>query len=417
MHKINLSAHRNYLLVIALLPVLVLSFNINNWKVEALRVMVQDQDENQQDYDFLFADRNLKQIQLENRFNAIQNVRNVTDNYKDINYLDIKNVKFLYDNTNGSIIAEIVFNKERNSKFAEGTTYGMAININPFQNSSKPEITDADYIYKFIFINGSWNKVLGIQHSHGEEEHFPPEKLEQNNPLNAGGDYTRMKFNTAKIGSPEEFQVQFFASSNVKISSSLNYTLVDVVPWIEVPQSTVSLSLDPDVSKVYPWDTKKVDIVISSNSKASTDYVIFSPDLKCSNDYLPYGSLLPYGSRPCWILDEHSTIVSPAKKSHSIHAALITRNLTGQSITVTLPATDITTNGPGVTAESKDISQTWHFRVGSPYSDFIESGLDFPNKYSYIIGLIAAIGTFISGIFVSKEKTSERVKKFFESLK
>ena len=308
MHKINWPAQRNYLLVIALLPVLLLFFNINNWKVEALRVMVQDQDENQQDYDFLFADRNLKQIQLENRFNATQNVTKVTDNYKDINYLDIKNVKFLY--ANGSIIAEIVFNKERNSKFAEGTTYGMAININPFQNPSKPEITDADYIYKFIFINGSWNKVLGIQHSHGEEEHFPPEKLEQNNPLNAGADYARMNFNTAKIGSPEEFQVQFFASSNVKISNSLNYTLVDVVPWIEVPQSTVSLSLNPDVSKVYPWDTKKLDIVITSTSKASTDKVVFSPDLKCSNDsYLPYGSLLPYGSQPCWILDENSTIV------------------------------------------------------------------------------------------------------------
>jgi hypothetical protein len=423
-----LNVTRNYVLIVTFLSLLALSFNIENQEVKASRVIVQDEDEHGQNNDFIFTDENMKQKRLENLTAVTGNISNVTGNYRNISYIDIKNVKFLYDNSNGTIIADIVINKEPYDDFAEGTTYGMAININPFQNSSNPEIADADYLYRFIFNNGSWNKVLGIQHTHGEEQPFAREKLEPSNPLNAKERYIRMPFNTAKIGNPEEFQVQFFASTKVKINST-NYTLVDVVPWIEIPPSTVKLALDPEVTKVYPQDKKKVDIVLNTTSRVSSDIVRLCQNDECSNDpnscSLGELSLLARVlnnkefcvdfircSTYCWIFDEKAAKISPEKNTYAIHAMLITKDITPPSLGVTLTAKDSPSTGLGVVQEEKDISHTWHFAVGSYHSDFILSALDFPNKYPYIIGLVTSIGTFFFGLFLDKGSVSSKIKNF-----
>jgi len=422
-----LNITKNYVLIITLLSLLALSVNIENQQINASGVIVQDEDEHIHDNDFIFTDENIKQKRLENRTAVTDNIKNLTDNYRNISYIDIKNVKFLYDNSNGTIIADIAINKEPYDDFAEGTAYGMAININPFQNSSNPEIADADYLYRFIYNNGSWNKVLAILHTNGGEQQFAPEKLEPSNPLNAKEHYIRMTFNTAKIGNPDEFQVQFFASTNVKINST-NYTLTDLVPWIEIPQSTVKLALDPEVTNVYPQDKKMVDIVLNTNSRVSSDFVRLCQNEQCSNDpnscslrELSLFARVLYSkdfcvdfitcSNYCWIFDEKAAKISPEKNTYAIHAMLITKDIMPPSLGVTLNARDSSSTGLGVLQEEKDISHTWHFAVGSHQSDFIMSALDFPNKYPYIIGLVTSIGTFFFGLFMNKPSVFKKNNK------
>ncbi len=141
-----------------------------NSNIQALNVVVDDEDDSLVNHDFIVTDENMNPVILGGNRTAILNsIEKETAKYEKLNHVDIQNVKFFYDKGNKTTFSQIAI-KPGNYGYTEGTTYGMAININPFLNSSMPQITDADYIYKFVFNKGNWYEILAVQHTPGEQE-------------------------------------------------------------------------------------------------------------------------------------------------------------------------------------------------------------------------------------------------------
>ena len=112
----------------------------------------------------------------------------------------------------------------------------MAININRFPNPFEPRITDADYVYRYVYSKGTLYKVLSIRHSGGEQKSFAPDKIQSRN-INLREHFIRLEFDTTKIGKPDSFQVQFFAWTSPSLGSNQSYSFIDIIPWIEVPNA------------------------------------------------------------------------------------------------------------------------------------------------------------------------------------
>lgn len=367
-----------------------------NWDVQALNVVVDDEDDSLLNHDFMVTDENINPVLLGNdRIKILGLIENETTNYETLNHIDIQNVKFFYDKGNKTIFTEIAI-KAGNYSYTDGTTYGMAININPFLNPSSPQITDADYVYKFIFNNGTWSEILGVQHTPGEQKMLSTSLVNISKFLNETENYIRMNFHMNRIGSPEDFQAQFFASGNVNIPTGKSYTLTDVIPWIEVPTATISLSLEPEISKVYPQQKLHENIIINSTSKIAHKVQLCQNE-KCDGSPVVCSTF-------CWEFERVGAILIPPSNLDSISAILTANNTNKISQDFRLSARDFQLESAGIFNRPTDISKTWHVRVGEFWSDLLLGILDIPKKYPYIIGIISSTLSFFIGVYVSKHQ-------------
>jgi len=105
-------------------------------------------------YDFRFID-NTQKIYTENYTKVILPLKNNTDNFRNFSYLDVHGIKFSF--LNGIIKAVIAINNKASIPFhfEDGDTYGMALNIGDFSNTTLPQMNEADYIYELQFKNNS----------------------------------------------------------------------------------------------------------------------------------------------------------------------------------------------------------------------------------------------------------------------
>ena len=383
--------HETELLVMCLLMLFIFVFSMNSKNVEALRLIVHDEDESQFNQDFLLADEDMNPLADQTaRIVTLNEVKKTTNNFKELNYADLKSIKFFYAD-NGTIIADIVLNKDTNYRFAEGTAYGMAININAFPNASNPVLSDADYIYKYVYNKGTWNKVLAIRHSGGEEKSFSPNKIGSNN-LNETENFVRMDFNTAKIGKPDSFQVQFFAWTNANLPNNHSYSLIDVTRWIEVPEPKIFLTLDRTI-KVYPNEPKTLSVTLNSTSSLSKNI-----DLQfCQH-------------RDCEL---SSTTLSPPTNLDHVSVTLNTKNII-DPLHLNFTAF-ISPNDPFTAwSQSNKEQKVWNVDVvvGDHWSEKWESLIKIP---PHIILLLVSIVTFIGGIFIDKKGLSLRFNKFLKN--
>ena len=407
-----LESHGIKILVISLLMVFLLVLFINSHNVEALRLVVHDEDEDKQEGDFLFTDENMKVLNQTSHFNDREQIKNATKNYTQINYIDLKNVKFFYDG-NGTILADVIINNDTNYAFSDETTYGIAININSFPNPARPAIIDADYIYRSVYNKNSntWFKVLGIQHSQGEEKPFSrPHAEPEHNFLNQTEHYVRMRFDTNNIGSPEEFQVQFFAWTKVNLSNSstnLIYHLIDLTPWIEVPQPVISLSLNPEISKIYPQENKQEYVEVKSTSKVLSANIRLCQNEDCTK---PIDCGLPSGY--CWIFTQGDrAVLSPPVNFASVPVTLNTKKIDSGKAHLQMFA-DIYPVDAGVNLPDKKV-QVWDLDVGDHTSEVFQGLIESPIKYPYIITIIA----FIGGLFIDRKSVSSHINKGLERIR
>lgn len=383
--------HETKLLGMSLLIIFVFVFSMNSRNVEALPLIVQDEDESLINHDFLLADEDMNLLSNQStRLIALKEVASATNNFKGINYADLKSIKFFYAD-NGTIIADIVINKDTNYRFVEGTVYGMAINMNPFPNASNPVLTDADYIYKYVYNTGIWYEVLAIRHAGGEEKSFRPNRIDSNN-LNETENYVRMEFNTANIGKPDSFQVQFFAWTKANLPNNHSYSLIDVTPWIEVPPPEIFLSLDGKI-KVYPDEPQTLNVRLNSTSSLSKNI-----DLKLcqDNDCKPI----------------NSTTVSPPTKLAYLPVLLRTENIGPKKLHLQFFAYVSPTDA--FTAPNFPNPKVWDLDVdvGDRWLERWDSLTHIP---PHILLLLVSIVTFIGGIFINKQSLSSRFKKFMKS--
>lgn len=383
------------LLVMCLLMIIVFVFGMNVRNVEALRLIVQDEDESLINHDFFLSDEDMNVLSNQStRLEALKQISDATK-FKGINYADLKSIKFFYAD-NGTIVADIVLNKDANYSFVEGTAYGMAINMNPFPNASSPIITDADYIYKYVYNNGTWYKVLAIKHAGGEEKSFRQSRIESDN-LNEKENYVRMVFNTGNIGKPDSFQVQFFAWTKATLPNNYTYSLIDVTPWIEVPPPEISLSLDEKKIKVYPGDPPKT-IYVKLNSTSSLSKNI---DLKFCQD------------NKCRFIMS-TTLTPPTKKTASLPITLQTENIDPSKLHLQLFAYVSPTDAFTVANLPNPKLKVWDLDV-EVGNHLLETWQGLTKIPPHILLLLVSIFTFIGGIFINKESLSLRFKKFLES--
>lgn len=393
------------LISISLLISLLLSFNILAQNVHALHVVVHDEDEQQLVHDFLITDEHMRVLANQGNISNVYDLLGKTAaGYKGINYIDIKNVKFFYSE-NGTIIAELLTNDDTNYNFTDGTTYGMAININSFPNPARPLITDADYIYKFVYNNGTWDQVLTIQHMEGDEKPLSSGKLDEKE-FNEQNHFVRMKFDTNKIGKPDEFQIQFFGWTKARISGNESYSLIDVIPWIEVPTPDISMSLNPTISKVYPWESTPEKIMIKSTSAMSTG-IKLCQDENCN---------VPNCDAYCWNFTRGSIrkdgiVLTPPANFGSIDVTLNTRNVDHGKQRLEMFANiypiDVTTRS---NLPDKKL-QVWDLDVGDHNLENFQNLANLPNVYPYMISILIPLGTFIGGVFVDKKELTRRIKR------
>lgn len=379
-----------------------------NWNVQALNVEVEDEDDSIVKNDFIVSDENMNpEVLGKDRMVILKAIEDETKMYQTLHYADIQNVKFFYDKGNKTIFTQIAI-KPGNYHYTNGTTYGMAININPFQNAI-PQITDADYIYKFLFDKGRWSEILAVQHTPGQQKILSTSSVNSSKFLNEKENYIRMNFDMNRIGKPEEFQVKFFTSANQSIPTGKSYMLIDKIPWIEIPTATISLSLEPEISKIYPQQPPIPEkIIVNSTSKIAHVFVITPHNKKCdvqhaSSDY-------------CWHFEGPTSILIPPSSFESIPVTLRAYNLSKISHDIFLKYSyfQLQPQASGGNIPTS-ISKPWHIKVGEFWPDLLQGVLEIPNKYPWIIGLISGTGSFFLGFFVSnnQEPLQSKIKKLF----
>ncbi len=205
-----------------------------------------------------------------------------------------------------------------------------------------------------------------------------------------------MNFDMNRIGSPEEFQIRFFTTSTVGNLTGKPYTLTDVIPWIEVPTPIISLSLEPEISKVYPQQQPISEKIIINSTSKITHKVQLHPQ----NKICPVGLDGDY----CWEFERLGAILIPPSNLDSVPVTLKINNMSKISHDFVLRAVDFQFEGAGISHKSSDITKVWHIRVGDFWPDLLQGVLDIPNKYPYIIGIISSTGSFFLGFFVSKNQ-------------
>ena len=383
-----------------MLLILLFSFTINSDSAQALNVNVQDQDESLVADDFAYYDLNMHPI---GGFDNKIAIRQETGNFSTIKHLDIQNIKFFYHN--GNITAEILIKEGGNYNFTNGTTYGMAININNFRHSV-PEIADADYIYRYILNNKDWYRVLAIAHTSGQEENITSSPTNLSKFFNENKHYIRMNFNTKEIGSPEEFQVLFFAAGIVRVPSNQSYFVIDYIPWIEVPQPRIFVSLEPPIHNVYPNDNKKVNLIINSTSKVPHRIQL------CQNEACINNATK--SAKYNWEFKENGVEVPPTG-SYTVPTVLSTGTINEVGDDFELFYRDAPVGVAGVLQVPVPLSKTWHLTVSSPLYDLAIWLADLPVRYPYIVSAVSFLGGFL---FHRNHKLfSSKAKKLLSKLK
>lgn len=399
--------HERPVLIICLLVLFFVVLNYNNEKTDALPLIVHDETESIRNRDFLLSDVDMNVLpNQDNLFRTRNEIANLTDNLKAINYNDIKSVKFFYGD-NGTIIADVLINNNNSEYgFTDGTTYGMAININPFPNATEPRITDADYIYKYVYSKGTWYKALSIRHSGGEQKSFAPEKIESRN-INLTEHFIRLEFDNSKIGKPDSFQVQFFAWTRPNLPTNLSYSFIDIIPWIEVPTPEISLSLDREINKVFPQDTKKLNLILKSTSTLSkivklcqNEFCESEPERKCDNY--------------CWNFERNTTQLSPLENMVYIPVTLSTGNIDPEKLHAQMYAYISPADESKLSNSPVKILKVWDFDVGDHWSEAWENFKSIP---SHILALIVSIITFVGGLFIDRKWLSTKVKNLLRKKK
>jgi len=394
------------LVICFLLMIFLIIFSLNSRNVEALRLIVQDEDETIRNHDFLMTDEDMNVLRNQSDlFSVLNETTNPTKNFTDINYIDLKNVKFFYAD-NGTIIADVVINNATNYRFNEGTAYGMAININPFPNATKPELTDADYIYKYVYNKGAWYNVLAIRHAGGEERSFEPSRIDSHG-LNKTENYVRINFNSNKIGKPDSFQVQFFGWTKVNLPNNHTYSLIDIIPWIEVPEQEISLSLDREINKVYPDDTKIINVIVKSTSKLSKSIKL------CQDEYCKPVECNNY----CWNFRkingtiQDSIQLSPPTNLVYLPVTLVTKNIDSGKLHIQLFAHISPTDKVTATNLPDKKLIVWDLDVGDRWSAAWEGLISIP---AHILALLVSIFTFFGGLFIDRKTLSSKVKNLLK---
>ena len=405
-------SERQLLVICSILVIFLITFTVTSGKAEALRLIVRDEDESVRNSDFLMTDADMNVLENQSDLRKVlKEATNQAGNNSDINYMDLKNVKFFYAD-NGTIVADIVFNNNTNYKFNEGTTYGMAININAFPNATKPELTDADYIYKYVYNKGAWYNILGIEHSGGEERYFSPNKIDSNG-LNKTQNYVRMKFDTNRIGKPDSFQVQFFGWTRVPLSNQ-SYSLIDVIPWIEVPEQEISLSLDRAINKVYPDDSKSLNVIIKSTSELSKTIKLCQDELCNPVECINY----------CWNFTKingtvhDSVALSPPTNLRYLPVTLVTKNIGSGKLHTQLYANISPADKKTATSKPDKEPMVWDFDVGNKWRDRWDYIINLPSHiFTLGVTIITAIVTFLGGLLIDRKSLTLKLKNLFKKEK
>lgn len=398
----------NESLTICLLILPVLTFIVNGHEVQALRPFVDDEDEAQ---DFDFAITAINSSNLGNASAVKHLILEKTKNYENEGYADIKNVKLFYYNSNGTIAAEIVTGKSGNYNFSDRTTYGVAINLNPFLNPVNPGMQEADYIYRFIFNNktGNWSRYLAIEHNQGEEKILSGPRASAGPILNKTEHYVRMFIDLSKIGAPEKFQVKFFASTIINTVTNGSYFLTDDTPWIEVPQPVISLSVEPEISEIYPDQNKTVKINVKSTSNISQTVKLCSDKTLLLNCQDPKDC-----SNFCWnFLNTSTVVVGPPTNFNTVPAKFVSKTIGNEgdimytNLYYSSYPTDTSVGTPHPSAFKVRLI------VGNYWTDVRNSIFEFPVKYPYVPTAIFLVAGFtvhrigftrIKGIFKRSDK-------------
>jgi hypothetical protein len=353
-------------------------------------------------YDFRFIDSTQK-IYTENYTEVILPLKNNTNNFRNFSYLDLHGVKFSF--LNGIINAFIAINNKASIPFPfeNGDTYGMALNIGDFSNTTLPQMNEADYIYELQFKNKTWHALFATQFANGEQKfNYNNKSIPQADEwkfLDQDQHYLNMTFDTKLIGSPDRFQVKYFSLKETKLNQS-KYTLFDDIPWIEIPSSLQQVSLEPNVTVIYNNDTLNGTIKVESTSPVAQD-VFVTADKVCPE--LNSAAVIVRQMRNmqfirtdfphhdyCWSLPVGSRHIEPPYNVASFPFVLKINK-------ATWPSQDVSLNVKYATGDSFAVAlpheKRFHIRVGDWFLDRFYSLMNFLNNYNGAIGFVIGTAT------------------------